>query len=234
MSDMAFAAVSKVYAGLSARRFDSDVRENTTKGRTSQDPHFNSVLRYLRDPQMTPVLRSLVELSALPLKGVETDFAADSTGFTTCRFVRWYDHKWGKEQTKREWIKLHAMTGVLTNIVTAVEVSGWRSHDTNYFRPMLATTAENFALGNVCADKAYLGQANLQAVVDAGGTPYIPFKSDNVFYGEPVLPGVEASAWEKMFHLFGYHRNTLQNPGRLARCQLPLGRHIPVQRPLQP
>jgi len=89
MSDMAFTAVAKVYAGLSARRFDSDVRDAATKGLTDQDPHFNSVLRYLRSPEMTPVLKGLVELSAMPLKGVETDFAADSTGFTTCRFVRW-------------------------------------------------------------------------------------------------------------------------------------------------
>lgn len=73
LSDMAFAAVSRVYSGLSARRFDSDVREAHAKGLTDADPHFNSVLRYLRDPHMTPVLQSLVTLSALPLKAVETD-----------------------------------------------------------------------------------------------------------------------------------------------------------------
>jgi len=209
MSDMAFEAVSKVYSGLSARRFDSDVRENAAKGHTAQDPHFNSVLRYLRSPDMTPILRGLVELSALPLKGVETDFAADSTGFSTCRFVRWYDHKWGREQSKREWIKLHVMTGVRTNIVTAVEISGWRSHDTNYFRPMVSTTAENFVLGHVTADKAYLSHANLDTVEKFGGVPYVPFKSDNVAYDlDPVAPGPEASAWVRMFHMFAYQRDT--------------------------
>ncbi len=71
MSDMAFAAVSKVYAGLSARRFDTDVREAAARGLTVTDPHFNSVLRYLRDPEMTPLLRHLVALSATPLKAVE-------------------------------------------------------------------------------------------------------------------------------------------------------------------
>jgi hypothetical protein len=53
-SDMAFAAVSRIYSGLSARRADSDVREAKDKGLTDCDPHFNSVLRYLRDPEMTP------------------------------------------------------------------------------------------------------------------------------------------------------------------------------------
>jgi hypothetical protein len=80
ISDMAFEAVSRVYSGLSARRFDSDVREAQAKGLTDCDPHFNSVLRYLRDSEMTPVLRSLVTLSALPLKAVKTDFAVDSAG----------------------------------------------------------------------------------------------------------------------------------------------------------
>jgi transposase len=223
MSEMAFAAVSKVYGGRSARRSDSDVREHSSKGLTTQDPHFNSVLRYLRDPEMTPILRSLVELSALPLKGVETDFAADSTGFSTCRFVRWFDHKWGSEKSEghknaqhREWIKLHAMTGVRTNIVTAVEVSGWRSHDTNYFRPLLATTAQNFALRDVTADKAYSSRKNLQAVADGGGTPFIPFKASNgaipaLRNPDATLPGIEASAWTRMYHLFVYQRDTFLN-----------------------
>ena len=187
---------------------------------TTQDPHFNSVLRYLRDPEMTPVLRSLVELSALPLKGVESDFAADSTGFSTCRFVRWFDHKWGSESAaepakKREWIKLHAMTGVRTNIVTAVEVSGWRSHDTNYFRPLLTTTAENFTLRDVTADKAYSSKKNLQAVADHGGTPFIPFKAHKtegpvpaVHNPNATLPGIEMSAWTRMYHMFAYQRDT--------------------------
>ena len=43
--------VSRVYAGLSARRFDTDVREAEAKGLTEADPHFNSVLRYLRSPR---------------------------------------------------------------------------------------------------------------------------------------------------------------------------------------
>jgi transposase len=210
MSDMAFEAVSKVYAGLSARRFDSDVRENAAKGLTAQDPHFNSVLRYLRSPEMTPVLRGLVELSALPLKAVETDFAADSTGFSTCRFIRWYDHKWGKEQTKREWVKLHAMTGVRTNVVTAVEMSDWRGNDSPYFAPLLATTAAHFALRDVTADKAYSSKANLQAVSDAGGTPFIPFMARKGTRALPpeTLPGIETSAWVRMYHLFCYQRDT--------------------------
>lgn len=43
---------------------------------------------------MTGALRHLVILGALPLKAVKTDFAVDATGFSTCRYERWHDHKW--------------------------------------------------------------------------------------------------------------------------------------------
>ncbi len=215
MSDVAFAAISRVYTGLSARRFDTDVREAKAKGLTDADPHFNTVLRYLRSEEMTPVLRQLVTLSALPLKAVETDFAADSTGFTTSRFVRWYDHKWGREQTKREWVKLHAMTGVRTNIVTAVEMTTYRGADSPQFAPLVRSTAEHFTLRDVTADKAYSSKANLQLVDDLGGTAYVPFKAHPVEGPVPALndptapvPGLEASAWTRMYHYFAYQRDT--------------------------
>lgn len=217
MSDMAYAAVAKVYAGLSARRFDTDVREAKDRGLTDVDPHFNTVLRYLRDPAMTPVLGQLVTLSALPLQGVEADFAMDSTGFSTCTYTRWYDHKWGREQKQHDWIKLHATTGVLTNVITAVEVTPKNFHDSRAFRPMLAKTAENFPIREVSADKAYSSKANLQSVDDLGGTPLIPFKGNQIgvlgpqsslFGVTEVPPSADASAWVRMYHYFAYQRDT--------------------------
>src|SRR5579862_1136800 len=214
LSDMAFACVSRVYAGLSARRFDTDVRQSKEQGLTDSDPHFNSVLRYLRDPAMTPVLQRLVTLSAMPLKAVETDFAVDSTGFTTCRFVRWYDHKWGKERTKREWVKLHAMTGVRTNVVTSVEMTDYRGADTVQFRPLVAATAENFTIREVSGDKAYSSKRNLQAVADLGATPFVPFRANSntgeaypAIHADVLLPEM-ASAWTKMLAYFVYQRET--------------------------
>ena len=208
MSDMAFACVNRVYEGLSARRFDTDVREAHARGLTEADPHFNTVLRYLRSPEMTPVLTNLVVLSALPLKAVEVDFAVDSTGFTTSRFERWFDHKWGKERSRHEWVKLHAMCGVRTNIVTAVEMSGGHANDTRFFRPLMATTTENFPIREVSADKAYASRANLQAVEDAGGMPYLPPRGCPVRQGPaPQLPA-NADVWIRMYHLFAYNRDT--------------------------
>ena len=208
-SDMAFNCVARIYSGLSARRADSDVREANGKGLTDSDPHFNSVLRYLRDPEMTPILRQLVEVSALPLKDVEVDFAVDSTGFTTSRFVRWYDHKWGKERTKREWVKLHAMTGVRTNIVTAVEMTNYKGSDSPRFIPTLETTAQNFTIREVSADKAYSSKKNLAAVEELGGTAYVPFRGP-MHAVQGVLPEMPkgTSTFYKMQHYFMYQRDT--------------------------
>lgn len=215
MSDMAFTSVMKVYEGLSARRLDSDVRACAARGLTAQDPHFNSVLRYLRSPEMTSALHSLVTLSALPLNGVETDFAVDSTGFTTSRFVRWYDHKWGKEMSKRQWVKLHAMCGVRTNIVTSVEMTDYRGADYNQLPGLVEHTAANFTLKDVTADKAYSGRSNLQAIADLGGTPYIPFPAHRLVGAVPAVQAVpmftpepQASAWVRMYHMFAYQRDT--------------------------
>jgi hypothetical protein len=218
MSDMAFTAIAKVYSGLSARRFDSDVREAKARGLTDVDPSFATVLRYLRDPALTPELERLVTLSALPLSGVEDSFAIDSTGFTTCTYTRWYDHKWGKEQKRQDWVKLHAVCGVVTNIVTAATVTGTRgagTADSVNFGPLLAKTAKHFNIAQMSADKAYSSKANLQAVEDHGGVPLIPFRESRVRGPQSPLfdltalpPSPDADVWVRMYHFFAYQRDT--------------------------
>ncbi len=199
LSDMTFASVFKVYVGFSSRRFTSDLKEAHADGLVTKTPHFNSVNNYLANPDLTEVLKGLVTLSSLPLKSVETDFAVDSSGFSTCRFVRWFNKKYGREIDNREWVKLHLMCGVKTKIVTSVDVSGWTAHDTNYFIPLVAKTAAYFNLAEVSADKAYLSRKNLRAVEAAGATPFIPFKSNTVEM-------IENSIWAKMYHYFMYNR----------------------------
>ena len=123
LSDMAFASIFKVYTGFSSRRFTSDMAEATNLGYATKTPHFNSVSNYLANPELTPILKSLVTMSSLPLKSVETDFAVDSSGFATCVYDRWYDAKYGKMRTEDQWVKAHLMCGVKTHIVTSVEVT---------------------------------------------------------------------------------------------------------------
>jgi transposase len=200
LADMLFASAYKVYTGFSSRRFTSDLRDAKTDGLVASTPHFNSVTNYLADPDMTPIFKHLVMVSSLPLKAVETEFAVDSSGFTTSRFIRWFNKKYGKEIDNREWVKVHLMCGVNTHIVTSVDISGWEANDTTYFIPLVEQTAQNFQITEISADKAYLGHKNVAAVEAVNAMPFIPFKSN-------TLPTTENSAWGRMYHYFMLKRD---------------------------
>jgi len=64
LSDMVFAAVYKVYVGFSSRRFTSDLQDAFVEGHIGSTPHFNSVNRYISDPQLTDVLKELITASS--------------------------------------------------------------------------------------------------------------------------------------------------------------------------
>jgi transposase len=138
-------------------------------------------------------------VSRFPLKAVETDFAVDATGFSTSRFVRWYDAKYGHKAHSREWFKCHMVCGVKTKVITAVDISGWQVHDSYFFDPLVRSTAKHFEISELAADKAYLGRRNMETVEALGGTPYIMFKKYTV---EPK----DDSIWAKMYRLFMYNR----------------------------
>jgi transposase len=135
----------------------------------------------------------------LPLKSVESDFAVDGTGFATCNYERWYDEKYGKESSKRDWVKAHVMCGVKTNIVTSAEVSGAHDHDSNFFAPLVNETAKRFNVKEVSADKAYSSYASMRLVDNKKATPYIDFKAGSVGTGKCEI-------WNKMFHYYSLNR----------------------------
>ena len=204
LSDMVFAACTKVYSTMSGRRAMTDVRNAQANDQLDKTPSFNSILGYLKKPEMAPLLKALIERSALPLKGLESDFAADSSGFSTSVYDRWFDHKWGREKKEARWIKAHIMCGVKTNIVTAVEVTETAAHDARFFAPLVGTTARGFDVQEVSADKAYLSRKNLHAVEDVGGTAYIPFKSNSL--PAPRNGQNRDSLWESAYHFYQLHR----------------------------
>jgi transposase len=202
LADMTFASVLKVYSGFSSRRFASELRAANERGLIAHVPHFNSVSNYLSDEAMTPVLHELVRLSSLPLRGIERDFAVDSSGFATSGFVRWYSKAHEGVIDNREWVKAHIMVGVETHTVTSVAVSDWTSNDNPYLPALVADTASRFDVREVSADKQYIGRANLAAIEAVGAQPFIPFKANSV-----VLRRDEGSAWQRMYFYFAYRRD---------------------------
>ena len=199
MADRAFAVALKVYTTFSGRRASTDMRNAQDEGHLSRAPQYSSVARYLEDPALTPLLTGLIVQSSLPLRAVEVDFAVDSSGFTSCRFVKWFDHKYGVPRQSHDWVKVSVMTGVKTNIVTAVEVDERYSGDCQQFVPLVKTTAKAFTPREVSADGAYLSYENMEAVAAIKATPYIAFKTNTTAAQGGIL--------EKMFHLYNFHRD---------------------------
>ena len=180
------------------------VREAYADDLIDSTPHFNSVNRYLANPDLTNVLKELVTFSSLPLKSVEKDFAIDASGFSTSTFARCKETKHGKKEQARGWFKAHLICGVRTNIVTGMDISGRSHHDSYFFEPLIKQTSENFQLREVSADKAYLGRQNMELVESFGATPFIPFKSST------VVPK-DDSVWTKMWHLFMFNRESFMD-----------------------
>jgi transposase len=201
LGDVVFSLVGKVYSTMSGRRFTSDLRDAKAKGLVEKAPHYNSGFRYLDDAALTPLLKSLIEQSALPLSVIESDFAIDSTGFTSSVYDRWFDHKWGKMRKEARWVKAHIMTGVKTNIVTSVDVTPTETADAPFLTQLVNTTAEGFDISEVSADKAYSSRKNLHAIENVGAAPYIPFKARTNGIGNSP-----DALWHRMWAFYQFNR----------------------------
>ena len=151
LSDTVFGSALKVYSAMSTRRAMTDMRNAQAAGLLEKAPSTASTWRCMENPNLTPVLEHLIQISALPLRAVEHDFAADSTAFATSIYHRYFDHKWNKLIEEAIWVKAHAMCGVKTNIITAAEATAGESADATRFAPFVETTAQHFTINEVSA-----------------------------------------------------------------------------------
>lgn len=209
LSDMIFAACYKVYSTVSGRRFMTDLKAATDAGFIDKTPHYNSIFNVLDRESLTPILQELITRSALPLKALETDFAVDSTGIGTQSFYRHYSAKYGRNTERREHLKLHAMIGTRTNVITAVVVTDVHTGDSPMLAPLVTETAEHFNVQRVSADKAYGSVFNFDLIESLGAQPLVPFKINAVEN--------RSATWNRLFHYFqfqkdeflaGYHRRS--------------------------
>jgi hypothetical protein len=203
IGDMLFCMTLKVYTTMSGRRFMTDLRAAYEQGLISKLPCYNSVFNYFGFEILRRYLTQLIHESSLPLASAETNFAVDSTGFATSRLGLWNDTRYGRSLTtnKREWIKAHLMCGVLTNIVTAVEVTKGNAGDSPYFKKLLEDTARSFVINEVYADKAYSSLENLKLVANQGGIPFIPFRVN-----AKAVHSTRDMLWTRLYHFYSYNQ----------------------------
>ena len=184
------------YSGYSSRRCISELKAAQQRKILDHVPHFNSVLNYFYDLETIKILKKLIQITALPLKNIEVDFATDSTGFSTSLFERWLDIRTQKIGRKRHWKKCHAIVGVKSNIITSVIITEGTDADSPHLVPLTMETTRFFDMKELSADKAYLSHDNLEHIANLGAIPYIPFKSNS----SPKAKG--SIIWSRMFDYF--------------------------------
>lgn len=145
---------------------------------------------------MTPILLELVTVSATPVRELETAFAVDGTGWSTHPFERWLDHRLEVETVRHGWVKVHIISGDLTNVISRAVISPSAHHDNPYFPELVTSTAQHFKMRKVQADRAYSSRANHDLVRRLGAELYVPFKSN-------VAAAVDdGSAWSDALQFF--------------------------------
>ena len=176
--DLLFCCGLKLYFQMPSRRLISILKVAKELGYIQTVPHFNTILNYLKRKELTPILKELLTLSSLPLKEVEKKFAVDATGFSTNQYESWLNVRTASPSKRSKFVKVHAMCGVFTNILTSLEITGGHRADSPQFAPLVNKTADYFEMDEVSADKAYSSRSNVDLVWRHGGWPYIPFKSN--------------------------------------------------------
>jgi hypothetical protein len=195
---LAFCAVKKAHTGYSSRRNHGHILDAEQEGFIETAPGYNAANAFLNSPTAAGHLRRLVQLSAVPLAGIEESFAVDSTGFACGTYGSYRDFRYG-EVRKRSWVKLHACVGVRFNIVAdalATPMHGAGTGDVSNFAPLLDNVAKAFHVGEVSADKAYSSRANHDAAAGVGAQAFIPFKRD------ATGKRFGSFAWVKAYHYF--------------------------------
>jgi hypothetical protein len=242
LPDIVFLIVYKVYEQLSTRRFMSDARIAQRSGFIREVPHFNSIINGMNDERLTNVLHMLIEISSLPFRGLEQTFAADSSGFAASPYDRWQELKPGgdpedgadtpkrKKKRKKEdgevdaeeytnkerkiWAKVHVLCGTDSHIVCAAVIKDRNASDPRQLPELIEKTSSNFAIKQLCADKAYGSIANYQVCAAYGIDPFIPFKSNQTGAGNGRSGQEHKTAggalWRKKFVEFHYHSEAFE------------------------
>ena len=203
-AEMLFCMSLMIYGSKSSRISVSEFKIAKKLGFINHVPNFNTVLKYFDKPNIECTLKDFITLTAIPLKQFDDGvITIDASGFSTTMFERWVDYKWGKGKKckQRVWRKASVVSGVKTNVITAVEITDGHKHDTLMFKDLVERTAQKLRnIKEVSADMAYSSRSILDKCHELGIIPYIPFKKN--------VTGKSRGSytWMKMFKYFTNNR----------------------------
>ena len=216
LADIVFASIIKVSMGLSARDFTSLIELAHEMGLIATVPRWPTVLKYLADPDMTELLKALVTISSLPCRQLEEVFCVDASGLSTSTYLSWNDKKWGTvRDTKKNWVKMHAIIGVTTQVVVAGAATEGTVSDQTPFPEMAERAAREYRFSELVGDKGYTSRFNLELVNQLGGVPYIAFAGH---HNVPVKSS--GSTWDKMIRYYVHRQDEWDSHYRGPRAKV--------------
>ncbi len=122
----------------------------------------------------TKYLRNLLEKT---IRKVEEDrrTGIDSSGFTTKESSKWYDIRIGKENQKKDYLKLHLLVDVDSGQLLDARMTRSEKHDSPVGKAMLK---KNWGIATVSGDKAYFGREACSLIADKNADPYLKPKEN--------------------------------------------------------
>lgn len=200
LKESVFCSIQKVYSQLSSRRAHSLYMNAMEREHIGKAPHANAINKLLNREEMTPILQKLLVASALPLRGIETKFAPDSSGFRTSQFNQYAVEKYGAKR-RHNWVKAHILVGTQTNVIVGAVVTKENTSDCPFFTPLVKEAYGNgFSMKEILADMGYSSRNNYEVAKEIGAQAYIPFKSN------ATGRAGRSAMWKKMFHYFQMNR----------------------------
>jgi len=172
--DRLFCCIDKVYYHRSIRWIKSHLKMLHEKKLISHIPHYNVVSKTLLQPELTPILYRLIDLTALKLSDIEKEFAIDSSGFSCSSFSNYCNFMHNTNQT-HDWIKSHISVGTKTKIIAATSVTKSNVHDSTQFETIYSKLEKIYKISRIFADMAYNNRKIIDRICGSGAIPFIPF-----------------------------------------------------------
>jgi len=141
-------------------------------------------------------IRAISRLITFQMRRRGMDVAVDSSGFSLKTSSKWFDIRIKRQSSKKDYLKLHIVIDVETNIILQFTITDWRGSDSREFKRLISDLPR---LGKAAADKAYSSRVNCQAVADKKGRPFIAFKANAT--GRPK----GYPAWQISFRAYTGH-----------------------------
>ena len=112
-------------------------------------------------------IRLISKLVTFQMRRRGMDIAVDSSGFSLKTSSKWFDIRIKRKSEKKDYLKLHIVIDVDTEIIWHFIATDWKDADAKQFKRLIRDLPR---IHKAAGDKAYSSRVNCQAVADKGGS----------------------------------------------------------------